>query len=346
MRCIQSDDLALRAAVARLSGLSFAERLSLLKKLDNVSALALLSIEELCNILSIDKSAERIGRIPDLAQLAARAERDASIMKQYGVTMLLPGDEKYPVLLREIPQPPFALYCRGCVDILSNEGVGVVGTRHPDGAGIKAAFSFAKDCAEHGMNVVSGLAFGIDTAAHKGALDADCGKTVAVLGCGIDIIYPAANKRLAAEIIKRSGCIVSEYPPEEPGVKWHFPERNRIISGLTSATMVIEAPNKSGALITADFALEQGRDLCVHPAGVSFAKMLRQNNDAKKSFVTGGMSPSDKKNGGKTGGNKTDGHLEPGGVLQLVEDGAPVISSYSELKSLISGKMHQGMLDL
>ena len=97
------------------------------------------------------------------------------------------------------------------------------------------------------MNVVSGLAFGIDTAAHKGALDADGGKTVAVLGCGIDTIYPAANKRLAAEIIKRSGCIVSEYPPEEPGVKWHFPERNRIISGLTSATMVVQAPNKSGA---------------------------------------------------------------------------------------------------
>ncbi len=340
MRCTQNDDLALRAAVARLSCLSTAERLSLLKKLDNVSALALLSIEELCRTLSIDKSAERVRKIPDLAQLAARAERDAFIMKQYGITLLLPGDTKYPARLSEIPQPPFALYCRGCVDILSNEGVGVVGTRHPDGAGIKAAFSFAKDCAEHGMNVVSGLAFGIDTAAHKGALDAVGGKTVAVLGCGIDTIYPAANKRLAAEIIKRSGCIVSEYPPEEPGVKWHFPERNRIISGLTSATMVVQAPNKSGALITADFALEQGRDLCVHPAGVSFAEKLRQNSlDAEKRMPNAGTMP-------EKGGKKADGLLEPGGVLQLVEDGAPVISSYEELKALISGKMHQGMLGL
>ena len=340
MRSTQNDDLALRAAVARLSCLATAERLSLLKKLDNVSALALLSIEELCRMLSIDKSAERVSKIPNLAQLAARAERDAFIMNQYGITLLLPGDELYPARLSEIPQPPFALYCRGCVEILSNEGVGVVGTRHPDGAGIKAAFSFAKDCAEHGMNVVSGLAFGIDTAAHKGALEAEGGKTVAVLGCGIDTIYPAANKRLAAEIIKRSGCIVSEYPPEEPGLKWHFPERNRIISGLTSATMVVQAPNKSGALITADFALEQGRDLCVHPAGVSFAEKLRQNSlDAAKRMPNAGMPP-------KKGGKKADGLLEPGGVLQLVEDGAPVISCYEELKALISGKMHQGMLGL
>jgi len=325
MRCIQNENLALRAAVARLTSLSFAERLSLLKKLDNLSSLALISIEELCNLLSIDKSAEKVAKIPDLAQLAARAERDAFIMEQYGITMLLPGDKLYPSRLQEISQPPFALYCRGCVEILSNDGVGVVGTRHPDGAGIKAAFSFSKDCASNGMNVVSGLAFGIDTAAHKGALDADGGKTVAVLGCGIDTIYPAANKRLAAEIIKRSGCIVSEYPPEEPGVKWHFPERNRIISGLTSATMVVQAPNKSGALITADFALEQGRDLCVHPVGVSFAEKLR---------------------GADAGSKKSDSCSELGGILRLVEDGAPVISSYEELKALISGKMHQGMLDL
>ncbi len=317
MRCIQNDEAVLRAAVARLSFLTHGERLSLLKKLDNVSALALLSIDDICGIVS----REIKGTVPSMKDIAARAERDVAIMEQYGISLLLPGDSLYPKKLAEIPQAPFALYCRGAAEILSAECVGVVGTRHPDGEGLKAAFSFSKDCASQGVTVVSGLAFGIDSAAHKGALAADGGKTVAVLGCGIDTVYPASNRRLAGEILRCSGCIVSEYPPEEPVRKWQFPERNRIISGLSEAVMVVQAPDKSGALITADFALEQGRDLCVHPAAVAFAK----------------------KQGSPAG--KDDVFSSPTGVLRLVEEGAPVISSCEEIRNLVSGKMHQGLLD-
>lgn len=334
MLSMQNDDRLLRAAVARLTCLSNAERLSLLKKLDNVSALALLSKVDLCKMVSRDVS----GKLPEMKELAARAERDVLIMERYGITLLLPGDAQYPELLLEVPQPPFALYCRGCPDILASDCVGVVGTRHPDGEGLKASFCFSADCASGGMTVVSGLAFGIDTAAHKGALSVDGGKTIAVLGCGVDTIYPAANKRLAAEIIRRSGCIVSEYPPEEPAVQWHFPERNRIISGLSRATIVIQAPSKSGALITADFALEQGRDLCVHPAAVSFAERLRASESAEnRAGVRGGKNEKDAK------GDVFSGKA---GVLRLVAEGAPVISSCKELRELVSGKMHQGVLDL
>ena len=323
MRCIQNDKLVLRAAIARLTCLSHAERLSLLKNLDNVSALALLSKVDLCKMVCRDVS----GKLPEMKVLAARAERDVLIMERYGITLLIPSDAQYPKLLLEIPQPPFALYCRGCPDTLTGDCVGVVGTRHPDSEGLKAAFSFSADCASGGMTVVSGLAFGIDAAAHKGALSVEGGKTVAVLGCGVDTIYPSANKRLAAEIIRRSGCIVSEYPPEEPALTWHFPERNRIISGLSGATMVVQAPDKSGALITADFALEQGRDLCVHPAAIPFAEKMR-------AFAKANAPKNRKTPAGK------------GGVLQLVEEGAPVIASCTEVKALISGRMHQGMLDL
>ena len=332
MRSIQNDDAQLRAAIARLTCLSHGERLSLLKNLDNVSALALLSKVDLCKMISRDVS----GKLPDLAALASRAERDVLIMERYGITLLLPGDSQYPKILLEIPQPPFALYCRGCPDVLTGDCVGVVGTRHPDGEGLKASFSFSADCASGGMTVVSGLAFGIDTAAHKGALSVDGGKTVAVMGCGIDTIYPSANKRLAAEIIRRSSCIVSEYPPEEPAQTWHFPERNRIISGLSCATMVIQAPDKSGALITADFALEQGRDLCVHTVAVPFAE---------KQCEGGLVSGTGRALAQKSPQESSDAFSKRG-VLRLVEEGAPVISSCRELKELVSGKMHQGLLDL
>ena len=329
MRSTQNDDKILRAAIARLTCLSHGERLSLLKNLDNVSALALLSKVDFCKLVCRDVTE----KLPDMSALASRAERDVLIMEQYGIAMLIPGDAQYPELLSEIPQPPFALYCRGNPDALVGDCVGVVGTRHPDASGLKASFAFSADCAVGGFTVVSGLAFGIDTAAHKGALSVESGRTVAVLGCGVDTIYPAANKRLAAEIIKRSGCIVSEYPPEEPALKWHFPERNRIISGLSRATMVIQAPDKSGALITADFALEQGRDLCVHQVAVPFAEKLHKAERGEATKLNGARKCR-------------DAFSKRGGVLRLVEEGAPVISSCEELKELVSGRMYQGKLDL
>ncbi|MDC7228562.1 MAG: DNA-processing protein DprA [Spirochaetales bacterium] len=177
------------------------------------------------------------------------------------------GEQDYPRLLSEIYNPPFALFCRGDVPDWSIPSAGVVGTRLASGSGLDAAYRLGVDFAEAGVAVISGLAMGIDSAAHSGCCDAG-GKTIAVLGCGVDRIYPAVNRKLAARILKGGGAIVSEYLPGEEPRKHHFPERNRLISGLSYAVAVVDAPGKSGALITADFALDQGRELFIHSAGL------------------------------------------------------------------------------
>lgn len=175
-------------------------------------------------------------------------------------------DEDYPPLLREIHQPPWVLYCLGNVRLLQTPAIGMVGTRKPTSYGRMAAFRLARELAERGFTVVSGMARGIDTEAHKGALQAN-GGTVAVLGCGIDIVYPPENKKLY-ETIAEKGLILSEYPPGTPVHAGLFPQRNRIISGLSKGVVVVEAPVRSGALITADFALEQSRDVFAVPGPI------------------------------------------------------------------------------
>jgi DNA processing protein len=144
--------------------------------------------------------------------------------------------------------------------------VAVVGTRLPSGMALKAAFEIGLELAAEGAVVVSGLARGIDRAAHRGCV-AGAGCAVAVMGNGIDTVYPYGSRRLAEMILEQGGALVSEYPPGTPPLKHHFPARNRIISGLSQAVIVVEAPEKSGALITSDFALEQGRELFVHETG-------------------------------------------------------------------------------
>jgi DNA processing protein len=147
--------------------------------------------------------------------------------------------------------------------------VAIVGSRKPSPYGLLVAEKLAKDLAAVGITVISGMARGIDTAGHKGAL-AGSGRTVAVLGCGPDVIYPRENKRLM-ENIAENGAVISEYPLETAPEPWHFPARNRIISGLSLGTVVVEAAEKSGALITADFALEQGRDVMAVPGSIASA---------------------------------------------------------------------------
>ncbi|MDX9957738.1 MAG: DNA-processing protein DprA, partial [Spirochaetia bacterium] len=140
-----------------------------------------------------------------------------------------------------------------------------VGTRYPTGNGLKISAGFAREAAAAGIPVVSGLARGIDAAAHRGAL-LGSGPTFAVLGCGIDTVYPRANKELAMRMISGGGGLISEYPPGVTPSRWTFPERNRILAGLCRSTVVVEAPTGSGALITASFALEEGRDVYVAEA--------------------------------------------------------------------------------
>ena len=181
-------------------------------------------------------------------------------------------DKGYPTLLAQIPDPPASLWVRGDADVelLASPAVAIVGARACSGYGRSVARMLASKAAAAGVVVVSGLARGVDGEAHRGALGAG-GLTVAVLGCGIDRDYPAAHSELARSIVATGGLIVSEYEPGVEPAPWRFPARNRIIAGLARATVVVEARERSGALITADFALEDGREVLVVPGEITSA---------------------------------------------------------------------------
>ena len=189
----------------------------------------------------------------------------------YGVDIITPSDESYPVPLRAIEKYPAVLYCRGKLPDFENElCISVVGTRKLTVEGQRNAYNLGYGLAKGGAVVVSGGAKGIDSVAQKGALYAG-GSSVAVLGCGIDVVYPKENV-LLFEKIARVGAVITEYPPKTPPLGTNFPIRNRIISALSVATVVVEADINSGALITARLALEQGKDLFAYPGPVnSFA---------------------------------------------------------------------------
>ena len=174
-----------------------------------------------------------------------------------------------PLPLREIPDPPARLYCAGQAFVLDTPAVAVVGSRRCTRQGRDIAFALARDLAAQGLTIVSGLAYGIDAAAHRGALASAAAPTVAVLGSGLDRIYPQSHERLAAEIVEHGGALVSEYEPTTGPRKHHFPARNRIVSGLCLAVVIVEASERSGSLITARLALEQGRDVMAVPSLVS-----------------------------------------------------------------------------
>ncbi len=178
------------------------------------------------------------------------------------------SDKNYPQLLREIPDPPEILYIKGKLNP-DELCFGVVGTRRFSPYGKQVALEIAGDLAEAGLTIVSGLAPGIDTFSHQATIE-NSGRTIAVLGTGIDekSIYPQSNVKLARKIIESGGCLISEYPPGTPGLKQNFPERNRIISGLSLGVLVIEAKEKSGALITANEAFKQRRKVFAVPGSI------------------------------------------------------------------------------
>ena len=182
---------------------------------------------------------------------------------------LLPIDDAaYPARLRNTPDAPVLLYYKGILpDWDSVPFIGVVGTRKASAYGLQVAHQMGAQIAQSGGFVVSGGASGIDTAAMQGALDAGC-PVIGVLGCGVDVVYPRHNRKLFETVVK-NGCLLSEYPPEAEGLPWHFPARNRIISGMSNGTLIVEAPKVSGALITARWALEQGRDVFVVPGNIN-----------------------------------------------------------------------------
>jgi len=188
-------------------------------------------------------------------------------LKAKGIKVTLLKEDDYPEELRHIYDPPPVLYWQG--SRLPGEGlkIALVGTRKATPYGLRVALQLACELAEAGVGVVSGLARGIDSAAHRGALKAG-GLTWAVLGCGVDVVYPPENRQLYQEI-KEKGAVISEFPPGTPPHPGHFPARNRIISGLCQGVVVVEAPSRSGALITADMALEQNRDVFAVPGPIT-----------------------------------------------------------------------------
>lgn len=190
-------------------------------------------------------------------------------LERRGFRWLPPSDARFPPRLRAIHDPPPGLFLRGAgpVDVLSRSAVAIVGARACSGYGAHVGRMLGRELARAGLLIVSGLARGIDGQAHRGALDAG-GVTVAVLGCGIDRDYPAAHRALAREVCE-SGLIVSEYAPGVEPAPWRFPARNRIVAGLAAATIVVEARERSGALITADFALEEGREVFACPGEIT-----------------------------------------------------------------------------
>jgi DNA processing protein len=191
--------------------------------------------------------------------------------------------KEYPKKLAHIHNPPEVLYCRGNIKLLNSECVAIVGTRKLTSYGKEAAHNISRQLAENGFTVVSGLAMGIDAVAHNASLDAN-GYTIAVLGSGVtdETIYPQINMKLAQNILKNNGLIISEYPAGTPGLKYHFPERNRIISGLSRGTVVIEADEKSGSLITARLALEQNRDVFAVPGSIFSKRSVGPNKLIQK----------------------------------------------------------------
>ena len=173
----------------------------------------------------------------------------------------------YPSLLKELPDPPLALWVEGARrDLLNSPQLAMVGSRKPTAGGLETAQRFARYLSERGLTIVSGLAAGIDGASHRGGLQG-CGSTVAVLGSGPDVLFPRSHKRLAAQIIDK-GLIVSEYPPGTPPLRAHFPQRNRIIAGMSVGTLVVEAARRSGSLITARLAGNCGREVFAIPGSI------------------------------------------------------------------------------
>lgn len=226
---------------------------------------------------SSDAELVRLLRLPTAKRawlLDRRRRFDAAAafrkMAQSGIHMVALGETAYPQCLAQIHDPPPALFHSGdpskLVEFLSHPRVAIVGARRATRYGLDVARSIAEDLARQGVCVVSGMALGIDAAAHQGALRAT-GSAIAILGCGVDIVYPRANMGLYRQILE-SGLIASEYPPGTEPRPWRFPARNRIMAGLSEGVIVVEAGGKSGALITADFALEQGKEVWAVPGEI------------------------------------------------------------------------------
>jgi DNA processing protein len=262
--------------IIRIPGLKPVEQGELCKKLCGEEDLIRLSLRDL-EVLAGRPLKGFNGM--DAVRLAA--ERDAANAVKRGIRWVSLVSASYPPLLREIYDPPVLLFYRGILPDGNRPMASVVGTRKPSAPALRAAFDAGRFLGVQAISVVSGLALGIDAMAHRGNLEGGA-RTYAILGSGADEIYPSSNRLLARKILEGGGAILSEYPPGTGPQRWHFPARNRIISAMSRGTLVVEAPARSGALITARLALEQGRDLWVSYAGLGSEGIARLVEEGAK----------------------------------------------------------------
>lgn len=207
-----------------------------------------------------------------LQKLKASASRDAMhhlmlTLQEHNIGVLQPDSSHYPELLRQISDPPLALFYRGNPDCLDGKCITVVGSRKASPSGIQATVKLAKELSEAGVTIVSGMALGIDAAAHQGCLEGGS-PTAAVLGCGLDIDYPVENAPLKKRLLEQNGVLLSEYPPGTPALPHHFPVRNRILSGVSKAVIMMECRKNSGSMHTVQHALDQGREVYAYPGKI------------------------------------------------------------------------------
>lgn len=203
-------------------------------------------------------------------------EKHLEYMQKNKIEIISIDDERYPNSLRNIYDPPISIYVKGNINILNNQSIAIVGCRNSSNYGNNVAMKFSYNLSSNNVSIISGLAMGIDKYAHLGAIQAN-GKTIAVLGNGLDTIYPLENKGIANKILQLGGVIISEYPLGTKPLKMNFPARNRIISGMSKGVLVVEAQEKSGTLITVDFAIEQGKEVYVIPGNITSKNSVGTN---------------------------------------------------------------------
>ncbi|MDR0300821.1 MAG: DNA-processing protein DprA [Treponema sp.] len=248
--------------VSLLPHLRPAEKINILQVFDNEEDLTGQTKEDMERFLG-----RRIENFWDIDKIRTQAEEIETVHRNRSINWVSWSEPEYPPLLREIYDPPAVIYYRGALPDPNKSLLGMVGTRRPSPEAANQAYTLAYGAGKAGLSVVSGLALGIDAMSHRGNLASGV-PGYAVLGSGVDEIYPSSNRGLAKRILDCGGALLSEYPPGTRPAKWNFPARNRIIAALSRGVIIVEAPKKSGALITAAFALEQGKDIWVASCGL------------------------------------------------------------------------------
>jgi len=248
--------------ISLLPNLKLTEKILLLQSFDNIDQLIIQSKHDIEFIIN-----RQLKEFWDITEIIDKAGRIDTTCRIRSIKWVSWTEYEYPPLLREIYDPPSVIFYIGSLPNPEKPLIGIVGTRKPSPAAAEQTYKIAGNLSRLGISVISGLALGIDAMAHRGNL-IGAAPAYAVLGSGIDEIYPCVNRPLAKRILDSGGAIISEYPPGVHPAKWTFPARNRIISAFSRSVLIIEAPLKSGALITASFALEQGKDLWVASEGI------------------------------------------------------------------------------